>query len=204
MAYTESAKIVLISVCSPILCGLYINHNLCASTDSKEQTSIALPCIFEPLLPYLNGTKDHLQIDSIWHNLTQIGSFHISHIYYAIGPGSFSALKLTHIFLHTLAEIYNIKLYGIDSFYFKKTPVIKAFGNMYFYKDDKGNINLCKKSEIESIQKYTKQNHTSLDTLAKNGNLDFAEMLCDFKLPKKLNPNDFSPKVAPLYILPPV
>ncbi len=90
-------SIALVSIGLPIKCGLYENNILIKEMVSDDLPLIALPRIFESLLPTpkQNAMYRDTKIESI---------------YYANGPGSFTALKLTHIFLHTLAMIYDIKL----------------------------------------------------------------------------------------------
>ncbi|PUD82755.1 hypothetical protein C2R72_00585, partial [Helicobacter pylori] len=74
---------------------MYQNNFLCASYTSKAKTSEALVEVFSqlfedfknPTLPAIKG------------------------VYYAKGPGSFTSLKLTHVFLHTLALIHDFELY---------------------------------------------------------------------------------------------
>ena len=84
--------IALVSVHSPLLCGIYEDNILVESMQSDELLLVGLPHIFESLLP--------TQKQDSHYKDTRIRA-----IYYASGPGSFSALKLTHIFLHTLQKL---------------------------------------------------------------------------------------------------
>lgn len=159
--------IVLVSVNLPILCGIYENDVLIEQIRSDDLLLSSLPRIFEPFIPTAdNIASKHKIVDSV---------------YYANGPGSFSALKLTHIFLHTLSAIYNIKLFATSSFYFANSDYIKAFGSSYFYRD----VNT---GEITLIQNMAQNTRTK----------------CEFSLPHVLDKKEFSDSTQPLYILPPV
>ncbi|MCX2717741.1 hypothetical protein OQH61_08335 [Helicobacter sp. MIT 21-1697] len=157
-------SIALVSVGLPIKCGLYENQTLIEEIISDELPLVALPRIFESLLPTpkQNPMYRDMKIESI---------------YYANGPGSFTALKLTHIFLHTLAMVYDIKLFATSSFYFTSDCYIKAFGTTCFYCDCEGNISLAH------------------NIMSKN---------TSFFLPKTLDTARFHTHTQPLYILPPV
>lgn len=161
----KEIDIALLSIGGTIKCGLYENGVLFEEIVSKELTLNALPQIFESLLP-------NPKQDSKYTNMK------INAIYYANGPGSFSALKLTHIFLHTLSLIYEIKLLATSSFYFTQAKYIKAFGTTYFYKDENNEIALA--YDISSPQES------------------------EFHLPKILDTQAFHTQTEPLYILPPV
>lgn len=161
----KNIDVALVCVGGSIRCGLYENGVLFREIVSQELTLNALPKIFESLLP--NPKQD-----------SQYTDMKINTIYYANGPGSFSALKLTHIFLHTLSLLYEIKLLATSSFYFTQAKYIKAFGTTYFYEDENGNIALA--YGIDNPQET------------------------DFYMPKVLDPQCFHHKTEPLYILPPV
>ena len=98
-------------------------------------------------------------------------NYEINSIIYSKGPGSFMAIKLAYVFFKTVQFTKDIKLLAADGFYFNQNSPIKAVGNSYFVK---------KKGII---------------TLTKN------EKEGEFILPEKLNFNDFSEEVEPLYIL---
>lgn len=157
-------SIALVSIGLPIKCGLYENNILIKEMVSDDLPLIALPRIFESLLPTpkQNAMYRDTKIESI---------------YYANGPGSFTALKLTHIFLHTLAMIYDIKLFATSSFYFTSDSYIKAFGTTYFYCDCNGNISLAHNIAPKNAPLF---------------------------LPKTLDIARFHAHTQPLYILPPI
>ncbi len=56
----------------------------------------------------------------LWFSLKQ--EFEVKNIFYARGPGSLSALKLLHIFVHTLALSRGVRLFAVDSFIFILIP----------------------------------------------------------------------------------
>lgn len=167
--------IVLVSVNPHLLCGIYECDVLIESIKSDELLLDALPRIFERLLP--TNAQDSIYKDT-----------RIESICYANGPGSFSALKLTHIFLHTLRIVYDIKLFATSSFYFTKSPYIKAFGKSYFYRDENGHITLLQQSDMASHRAFI---HEHSDKSA-------------FSLPKILDKNAFNAPTQPFYVLPPV
>lgn len=108
--------LALISLGEGVLLGVYQNNFLCASYTSKSKTSEALVEVFSqlfkdfknPTLPAIKG------------------------VYYAKGPGSFTSLKLTHVFLHTLALIHDFELYSTIGFDFNDNTPILAYANKYF------------------------------------------------------------------------
>lgn len=158
MNETKKLDLVLIGVNSPTLCGVYENFQLQKSFFSIQRTGDALLEVFTSVSEYLQDKP-------------------IRAIFYARGPGSFTSLKLTHIFLQTLQLHKGFELYSTDSFYFNENAPIKAFGNKFFLKNPSGEI------EIE-------QSHQHLEK--------------EFFLPQTLMPDDFDSHNVPLYILPPL
>lgn len=154
----KKVDLVLIGVNSPTLCGIYENFQLQKSFFSIQRTGDALLEVFTSVYGYLEDKS-------------------IRAIFYARGPGSFTSLKLTHIFLQTLQLHRGFELYSADSFYFNRNAPIKAFGNKFFLKSSSGEI------EIE-------ESHQNLEE--------------EFFLPEVLIPDDFDSHNAPLYILPPL
>lgn len=149
----KSNDLVLISASSPILCGIY-EEGECKEVFRYEDKT-------------LNALTKIAQI---------IKDKGIKRIFYAKGPGSFTAIKLTHIFLQTLKITQDIELYSLDCFYFNDNSPIKAFGNQYFIKEGE-----------EIVLK------------------GFESIECkDFALPKILRSEDFGTCNEPLYVLPPV
>lgn len=167
----QDIALALVSVNNPILCGLYRYEggkpHLFYSIQSDEKTFESLPKIFEPFLSAntQNLTYKHMNI---------------SRIFYANGPGNFTSIKLTHIFLQTLQSIYDFELFATSSFYFTTHPYIKAFGQTYFYRDSNGEILTTSTPQIKTN---------------KNNN---------FYLPQELDETHFNTHAEPLYVLPPV
>jgi len=146
--------VVVISLTAPLKVGIYIDDRLIKEYISQEQTSEVLPKIFNEIFLNYNCKK----------------------IFFANGPGSFMAIKVTFIFLRTLSITKNIELLAVDGFYFNENSPIKAMRDRYFAKEgDKIVIRSFKDTELK-----------------------------EFKLPKTLKEKDFSSKIEPLYILPAV
>lgn len=177
---SQEIALAIVSVHSPILCGLYRYEDsklsLFHSIESHEKTFEALPKIFEQFLP-----APAVSQNLIYKNMK------ISRIFYANGPGSFTSIKLTHIFLQTLRHLYNFELLASSSFYFTSSPYIKAFGQTYFYHNTNGEILIT--SNIQKEQETARNNE-----LKNEG----------FFLPAVLDESLFSTNTQPLYILPPV
>jgi len=97
--------------------------------------------------------------------------YEIDNIIYSKGPGSYMSIKLTYIFIKTLEITKNINILAVDGFYFNQNSPIKAVGNRFFVKEN--------------------------DTIT----IKKAEISNSFELPQKLNFDDFSNEIEPLYIL---
>ncbi len=97
-------------------------------------------------------------------------------VFFARGPGSFMAIKITYIFLRTISITRGIELYATDGFYFSEDKPIKAMKKMYFVK--------------ENAKITTKFFNEEINT--------------EFKLPQELKIEKFSKDIEPLYILPAV
>ncbi|GAA7916465.1 tRNA (adenosine(37)-N6)-threonylcarbamoyltransferase complex dimerization subunit type 1 TsaB [Helicobacter pylori] len=153
--------LVLISLGERVLLGVYQNNFLYASYTSKSKTSEALVEVFSqlfedfknPTLPAVKG------------------------VYYAKGPGSFTSLKLTHIFLHTLALVHDFELYSTTGFDFNDNTPILAYANKYFVSKETGSL-----SDFKDLKIAPK----------------------DFMLPPFLEKDKFTQLNTPSYILPPI
>lgn len=176
----QDIALAIVSVCSPILCGLYRYENgklsLFHSIESHEKTFEALPKIFEQFIPTYSQNLIYKDMK-------------ISRIFYAKGPGSFTSIKLTHIFLQTLQNLYTFELLTNSSFYFTHSPYIKAFGQTYFYQNANGEILITSQIQEQNEREATRKNGL------KNEN---------FFLPSVLDESLFSTNTQPLYVLPPV
>ncbi|MFP6176514.1 tRNA threonylcarbamoyladenosine biosynthesis protein TsaB [Helicobacter pylori] len=153
--------LVLISLGERVLLGVYQNNFLCTSYTSKSKTSEALVEVFSqlfkdfknPTLPAIKG------------------------VYYAKGPGSFTSLKLTHVFLHTLALIHDFELYSTTGFDFNDNTPILAYANKYFVSKERESL-----SDFKDLKITPK----------------------DFMLPPFLEKDKFTQLNTPFYIFPPI
>lgn len=149
----QKNDLLLFSTTSPILYGIYIQGKLFEAYETQKKTLDAL---------------------SVLHEIIEKNN--IGRIFYANGPGSFTAIKLTHIFLQTVHILKGVELFCVDSFFFNQNAPIRAFGNQYFQK--KGNEIILASFESESK--------------------------CEFVLPEVLEKKFFDSKCEPLYVLPAV
>ncbi|MCQ2920457.1 tRNA threonylcarbamoyladenosine biosynthesis protein TsaB [Helicobacter pylori] len=153
--------LAIISLGEGVLLGVYQNNFLCVSYASKSKTSEALVEVFSqlfkdfknPILPVVKG------------------------VYYAKGPGSFTSLKLTHVFLHTLALIHGFELYSTTGFDFNNNTPILAYANKYFVSKERESL-----TDFKDLKIAPK----------------------DFKLPSFLEKDKFTQLNTPFYILPPI
>ncbi|ATB68418.1 hypothetical protein SJPD1_0289 [Sulfurospirillum diekertiae] len=119
-----------------------------------EQTSEALPLLFEEILKEYTPKR----------------------LFFAKGPGSFMAIKITYIFLRALSIALAIPLLACDSFVFNKGKPIRAMRNLYFIKEAKEIKTIRLDNPVEQI----------------------------FTLPQVLDEALFSYENEPLYMLPAV
>ncbi len=136
--------------------GIYEDGTLIQKLQSKQKTSEVLPIIFDNILK----------------------NYKCKNLYYAKGPGSFMAIKITYLFLKTLSISQNMQLFATDGFTFNQNNPIKAISTLYFIKKD-GKITTQKIDDIN----YTK---------------------VSFNLPDNLDISLFNSECEPLYILPAV
>ena len=61
-----------------------------------------------------------------------LATYDIQNLFYANGPGSFMAIKVSYVFLKSLSILKNIPLYSRDAFYFNNNQPIKAIAKLYF------------------------------------------------------------------------
>lgn len=213
--------IVLISVNSPTIIGIYKDNKIVFSIAIHGKSSDTLPLIFysliqkdsknlENTISFKNSNLIKYDIFSPFYynnnyiesntNLSLINCLEIlntfcdfNDIYYARGVGSLSAIKLTHIFLQTLSLTINKKLHAINSFYFTNNNEIKAFAKMSFFYDNKKFTKLQQDSkDLDSILKECI--YISKSKIETN----------EFFLPEILKKEDFIESCTPLYITPPL
>jgi len=149
-------KVLVISLSSPLLVGVYKDGVLVDSYIFENKTSDELPKIFDKLL----------------------NIYEIDELFYARGPGSFMAIKITYIFLRTLSIVKNIPLLACDGFTFNSSLPIKAVGSRFFMKT---NDNITVENMVIDVKDIE-----------------------SFKLPKVLDSAVFTKDNTPLYILPAV
>lgn len=119
-----------------------------------DQTSEVLPLLFETILK----------------------EYHLVRLFFARGPGSFMAIKITYIFLKTLSITLNIPLLACDGFAFNERRAIRAMRNLYFIKEAEAITTVRLESPVEQ----------------------------HFTLPKVLDETLFTNEIEPLYMLPAV
>ena len=81
--------------------------------ETAHQTSEALPLLFESILK----------------------AYQPKRLFFARGPGSFMAIKITYIFLKTVSITLGIPLFACDGFVFNEGRAIRAMRNLYFIKE---------------------------------------------------------------------
>jgi tRNA A37 threonylcarbamoyladenosine modification protein TsaB len=120
----KSVDVVCVTLSSPILIGIYEDKKLIETISTNEKTSEVLPKIFEEILKKYN----------------------VKNLFYAKGPGSFMAIKITYIFLKSISILKKIPLFATDAFYFNKNQPIKAIGKLFFVK-------IASKIETQKLEK---------------------------------------------------
>lgn len=106
-------ELLIISIASPLILGVYEDDMLIQTISSDKKTS-------EVLLPLVKECLDR---------------YDISTIIYTRGPGSYMAIKLTYIILKTIEIMQGIKCVGCSGFALNGGEPIKAVGNLYFIKE---------------------------------------------------------------------
>jgi len=106
-------ELLIISIASPLLLGVYEDGKLIKTVSSELKTS-------EILLPLITEYLD---------------CYDISRIIYTRGPGSYMAIKLTYIMLKTIEILRGIECAGCSGFALNDGEPIKAIGNLYFIKE---------------------------------------------------------------------
>ncbi len=139
---------------SPLIVGIYKDGNLIKEYIKTEQTSEVLPIVFDEILK----------------------KYKIQNLFFANGPGSFMAIKVSYIFLKTMSISLGVGLFGCDGFAFNKNSPIRAMRQVYFVKENEKIITKIIKEEIEQ----------------------------KFQLPQLLKKEQFSQNCEPLYVLPAV
>lgn len=123
-------KLLIVSIASPLLIGLYEEDVLIKEIKSEEKTSeILLKIIMEIVQKYS-----------------------IAKIIYTSGPGSYMAIKLTFITLRSLEILQGIEFNACDAFSLNQNNPIKAMGKLYFIKEN--NTIITKKFDEAVEQRF--------------------------------------------------
>jgi len=147
-------ELLIIGVTSPIIAAVYTDGRLVETLVEEGKSSEVLP----PLLQKIVSNRK------------------LAAIYYANGPGSFMAIKVTYVMARSLSIALDIPLYGTDAFAFNANRPIKAVGKSCFVKEN-GEISI--RAECPDVSSC-------------------------FVPPKRLDRSIFSRECEPLYILPAV
>ncbi len=147
----KNIDVLLIALSSPIQIGIYENKKLIDTIVSNEKSSQILPSVYKTILD----------------------SYNIEKLFFANGPGSFMAIKVSYIFLKSLSILKKIPLFARDAFYFNNNQAIKAIGKLYFVKIDSE----IKTQKLETVPEAT------------------------FELPVVLDYTEFKEKSTPLYCI---
>ena len=193
--------LLLISVDSPILLGIYEGQRLVQSYERAGKFSDTLPQLFSEILRKVRKNTP------------------APNIYYANGPGNFSAIKLTHIFLQTLSITQNIRLFCADAFHFSDSKFINAYGKVHFYKDSARDAVADSARDSMADSAMDSMANSARDSMADSAR-DFmtdsakcgairttaldSKYPNSFTLPQRLDLHIFSEDCAPLYVLPAV
>ena len=140
----SSYKILIISISSPLLIGVYKDDLLIEKIESNQKTS-------EVLLKLL----------------TQLAKkYNYSSIIYTNGPGSYMAIKLTYIILRSLEILKGIPFTGCNAFDLNGQKPIKAMGKLYFIKEN--NTIITKKFDEALEQRFDLPSMLSEVTVSNN------------------------------------
>jgi len=130
----QKLEVLVISIASPILVGIYKDGKLKETMSIEGMTSDTLPAIFDKLL------KKYIKLDAI---------------YYVNGPGSYMAIKVAYIFLKSIAIVKNIPLYSTKGFAFNGNTPIKALGKKYFFNNLDDTIKIDFLEEGTILQEFS-------------------------------------------------
>ena len=105
--------LLILSLSSPLLLGVYRDTALIEKIESEKKTS-------DVLLSLIIEVMDR---------------YPVSRMIYTRGPGSYMAIKLTYIILKTIEIVKKIPFEGCSAFALNGNKPIKAMGNLYFIKE---------------------------------------------------------------------
>ena len=140
----SSYEILIVSIASPLLIGVYEDGELVETVEDEGKTSEVL-----------------LKI------LTELASkYDYKRVIYTSGPGSYMAIKLTYITLRSLEILKEIKVDACEAFELNEQNPIKAMGKLYFIKEN--NTIITKKFDEVLEQRFALPSMLSEVTILKN------------------------------------
>ena len=137
-------SVLIISISSPLLIGVYRDNLLIDTIEKNEKTS-------DILLKVLMNIS---------------AQYNYKELIYTNGPGSYMSIKLTYITLRTLEIIEGVKIYGCDAFSLNNQNPIKAMGKLYFIKEK--NTIITKKFDEAVEQRFKLPSMLSEVTILNN------------------------------------
>ena len=143
-ALPSSYEILIVSIASPLLLGVYKDGKLIETITTPEKTS-------EILLKLLIELSNKYQY---------------KRVVYTSGPGSYMAIKLTYITLRSLEILNNISFDACEAFTLNENKPIKAMGKLYFIKEN--NTIITKKFDEVLEQRFALPSMLSEVTILEN------------------------------------
>lgn len=140
----SSYEILIVSIASPLLIGVYKNDKLVETVESVGKTSEVLLKILMELASKYNYER----------------------IVYTSGPGSYMAIKLTYITLRSLEILKDIPFDACEAFEVNEQNPIKAMGKLYFIKEN--NTIITKKFDEVLEQRFALPSMLSEVTILDN------------------------------------
>lgn len=140
----SSYEILIVSIASPLLIGVYKNDKLIETVENVGKTSEVLLKILMELASKYNYER----------------------IVYTSGPGSYMAIKLTYITLRSLEILKDIPFDACEAFEVNEQNPIKAMGKLYFIKEN--NTIITKKFDEVLEQRFSLPSMLSEVTILDN------------------------------------
>ena len=140
----SSYEILIVSIASPLLIGVYKNDKLVETVENVGKTSEVLLKILMELASKYNYER----------------------IVYTSGPGSYMAIKLTYITLRSLEILKDIPFDACEAFEVNEQNPIKAMGKLYFIKEN--NTIITKKFDEVLEQRFALPSMLSEVTILNN------------------------------------
>ncbi len=140
----SSYEILIVSIASPLLLGVYADGKLIETIETSEKTSEVLLKLLSKLLRKYNYKR----------------------VIYTSGPGSYMAIKLTYITLRSLEILEDISFDACEAFTLNENKPIKAMGKLYFIKEN--NTIITKKFDEVLEQRFSLPSMLSEVTILDN------------------------------------